>query len=308
MTEDRTPRTPLTSGVALTAFLVAAGRAVDTHRSDALIDDPYAEAFVLAADLPVPMQVRPTEPVDGSEEESWQMMSGYMGVRTKFFDDALLRAAHRGCRQVVLLASGLDSRAYRLDWPAGTRVFELDQPAVLDFKDSVLKEERAVARSDHRSIRVDLREDWATALLRAGFDTDAPTAWLAEGLLPYLPAQAQQSLLSTVDALSAPGSFWGLEEFMIITSGLSDPVYQRIAARFGLQVLAEVLHDDDRPHPTSWLRQQGWAVDARLAREVARSYGRQLDPMTDRINGPVELIAAEKGSPRVLAPTAPDAS
>jgi methyltransferase (TIGR00027 family) len=298
MDNDPSSRTALTSGVALTAFLVAAGRAVDTHRTDALINDPYAEALVLAGDLPTPLQVRPTVPVDGSEEESWQMMSGYMGVRTRFFDQVTLDAVGRGCRQVVILASGLDTRAYRLDWPEGTRVFEVDQPAVLDFKESVLQEQGAVARCRHQSIRMDLRGDWATALLDTGFDTDVPTVWLTEGLLPYLPAQSQQHLLGAVDALSAAGSRWGIEDFMMITSRLNDPVYLRIAARFGLQVLADVLHDDDRDDPAAWLHEHGWTVVARTARDVAADYGRQLDPMTLRINGSVGLITAEKAPAR----------
>jgi len=129
-----------------------------------------------------------------------------MAVRTKFFDEFFLSAAAAGVRQVVILASGLDSRAYRLDWPAGMVVYEIDQPEVIAFKSQTLAGQGAAPTCDRRTVAIDLRNDWATALRDAGFDPDAPTAWSAEGLLGYLPPDAQDRLLDTITDLSAPGS------------------------------------------------------------------------------------------------------
>ena len=191
----------IVSSVGLTALVVAAGRSVDTHRRDGLISDPYAERFVAAAEPPTPLPTRPVTPRSDSEDELWQMMSGYMGVRTRFFDEFFDAAGRAGIRQAVILAAGLDARAQRLEWAPGTTLFEVDQPAVLAFKDEVLGEAPGGGRPrcDRRTVAVDLRDDWTGALGGAGFDPSAPTAWLAEGLLPYLPAEAQEALLEAVD-------------------------------------------------------------------------------------------------------------
>lgn len=127
-------------------------------------------------------------------------------LRTRFFDDYLLRTRAAGCAQVVLLAASLDTRAYRLPWPTGTRLFELDLPGVLDFKELILHEAAATARVERIAIPVDLRADWSSPVGAAGLDAAEPTAWLCEGLLIYLSASEADRLLTTVSDLSAPGS------------------------------------------------------------------------------------------------------
>ena len=119
-------------------------------------------------------------------------MNSYQAVRTHFFDEFFTTAAEAGITQVVILASGLDSRAYRLAWPAGTTVYEIDQPKVLEYKAATLAEHGAQPSADRREVPIDLRQDWPKALREAGFDDAAPTAWLAEGLLMYLPGDAQE--------------------------------------------------------------------------------------------------------------------
>lgn len=294
MADSRFEQWDIVSSVGLTALVVAAGRSVDTHREDGLISDPYAEAFVEAAAPPHPLPTRPTTPRDDSEDEAWQMMSGYMGTRTRYFDEFFAAATGEGgIRQVVILAAGLDTRAQRLDWPEGTVLYEVDQDAVLTFKDMVLDGQGAVARCDRRAVHVDLRDDWPAALEAAGFDASAPTAWLTEGLLPYLPADAQQALLDAVDARSAPGSRWAVEDFTNIGQQLSDPVFRRVAASMGVD-MAELIHTDDRPDPAAVLRERGWTTDASVAIEVAKSYGRDLDPLTQRLNGQSTLLSATR--------------
>jgi methyltransferase (TIGR00027 family) len=281
------------SSVGLTALVVAAGRAVDTHRPDGLISDPYAESFVAAANPPRPLPVRPTEPKDDSDDETWQMMSGYMGTRTRFFDEYFAAASEAGIRQVVILAAGLDTRAMRLDWAPDTTVFEVDQDLMIEFKDQVLEAEGAAPRCDRRTVRVDLRDDWPTALRAAGFDPTAPTAWLTEGLLPYLPPEAQDALMRAIDERSAPGSQWAIEDFTNIGQQMADPAFRRIAANFGVD-MTQLIWTDERPDPAAWLREQGWTTDISQAVDVAKSYGRVLDGLTQRLNGQSFLVVAHK--------------
>ncbi|HEV7626348.1 MAG TPA: SAM-dependent methyltransferase, partial [Streptomyces sp.] len=197
----------IVTGVGLTALAVAAGRAAETNRSDALMTDPYASRLVAAAQPSAPFPVSADSAgTSGIDDDLWISASDYVGLRSRVFDDFFLRASADGITQVVILASGLDTRPYRLSWPSGTVCFELDQPAVLDFKSEVLKEEGATPGCDHRLIPIDLRQDWGAALEAAGFDASRPTAWLAEGLLPYLPPEAEIQLLQEVSRLSAPGT------------------------------------------------------------------------------------------------------
>ncbi|GAA4807752.1 class I SAM-dependent methyltransferase [Actinomycetospora chlora] len=287
----------IVSSVGLTALVVAAGRSVDTHRPDALISDPYAERFVEAAAPPTPLPTRPVPPRDGSEGELWQMMSGYMGVRTRFFDEFFAAAGRAGVRQAVILAAGLDARAQRLAWAAGTTLYEIDQPAVLAFKDDVLDGAGGQARCDRRVVAVDLRDDWPGALDAAGFDRAAPTAWLAEGLLPYLPAAAQDALLAAVDERSAPGSRIAIEDFTNLGDQLGDPGFRRVAQDIGVD-MASLIHTDDRTDPGDALAARGWDVRAHRATDVAAGWGREFDPLTQRLNGRSSFLVAQRDGQR----------
>ena len=290
MTDSTYEQWDIVSSAGLTALVVAAGRAVDTHREDGLISDPYAEKFVEAANPAKPLPTRPTVPTDDSEDQTWQMMSGYMGTRTRFFDEYFATAGADGVRQVVILAARLDTRPYRLDWPAGTTVFEVDQSAVLDFKDEVLAREGATARCDRRRVAVDLRDDWAGALEAAGFDATRPTAWLAEGLLPYLPAETETALLEAVSTRSAVGSHIAVEDFTNITQQLADPAFRRISGAIGVE-MSDLLFTDARPDPAAWLTERGWQVRSDVALDVAKNWGRTLDALTERLNGQSSLMA-----------------
>ena len=283
----------ITSSVGVTALGVASGRAMETHRDDGLVEDPWAEAFVEAADMPVEM---PTRPVD---DETWASASTYIGVRSRFFDDYFTRAVDAGLRQVVILASGLDTRAQRLTWPEGTRVFEIDQRAVLDFKDAVLAEQDAPTAgggAERVLVRVDLRQDWPAALRDAGFDPAAPTAWLAEGLLPYLPAQAEAELFARVHELSAPGSRIAVEHFgESIAAVGDDEEFATMSARWGMDV-RELFFDDARDRtPEQRLDDGGWTVTGSSAADLARSYGRPLEPERERVFGSVVLLEGRLG-------------
>jgi methyltransferase (TIGR00027 family) len=180
--------------VASTGLLVAAIRANESTREDRLFNDPYAEKLagetgraILAAAI-----------TEAGEQSTVQIV-----VRTRFLDDALLRATG-ATRQVVILAAGMDARAYRLPWPDGTTVYELDQPAVIDAKADILADDQPRCR--RVAIGVDLANDWPAALRAGGFDPQRPTTWLIEGLLQYLDASAVRTMFDRVNALSAAGS------------------------------------------------------------------------------------------------------
>ncbi|OBJ50617.1 SAM-dependent methyltransferase [Mycobacterium sp. 1423905.2] len=206
----------LATSVGATATMVAAARAIATNADNALIDDQYAEPLVRAVgiDFFTRWITGDLAAADVDDEESgWKLehMPDAMAARTRFFDSFFQDAASAGIRQAVILASGLDARAYRLAWPADMIVFEVDQPQVIDFKTTTLQSLGAAPKADLRTVAIDLRQDWPQALIDAGFDTAAPTAWIAEGLLGYLPPDAQDRLMDNITALSAPGSRLAVE-------------------------------------------------------------------------------------------------
>jgi methyltransferase (TIGR00027 family) len=201
----------LATSVGATATMVAAARAVATKADNPLINDQFAEPLVRAVgvDFLTRWAAGELAGVDVDDADStWKLhqMPDAMAVRTRFFDAFFHEATQAGVRQAVILASGLDARAYRLDWPADMTVFEVDQPEVIAFKTQTLAELGASPTTDRRTVAIDLRNDWPAALTEAGFDRSQPTAWIAEGLLGYLPPEAQDRLLDNISALSADGS------------------------------------------------------------------------------------------------------
>jgi methyltransferase (TIGR00027 family) len=270
----------ITELVGATALGVAAARAVETAGPEPLIRDEFARPLVSSAG---PAWARLADPelgwLDGDEhgQRVHRLGVDYQAVRTHFFDEYFGNAVGAGIRQVVLLAAGLDSRAYRLDWPASTTVYEIDQPKVLEYKTEILASHGASPTAERRPVPVDLREDWPAALAAAGFDRGQPTAWLAEGLLPYLPSDAQDRLFEMVTALSAPGSRIAVEAFGLNSRGNTQR-WQRMRERLGLDVNVEALtyHEPDRSDAAAWLRDHGWQVDGVNNREEMARLGRPV--------------------------------
>lgn len=271
----------IVTSVGSTAVMVAAARAVETGAADPLIRDEFARVLVTAAGPAWARLASPDLDWIGDDEHgrrSHRLACDYQAVRTHFFDEYFSGATGAGIRQVVILAAGLDSRAYRLNWPAGTTVYEIDQPAVLHYKTSTLESAGAAPTATRRPIAVDLREDWPAALTAAGFDRSQPTAWLAEGLLPYLPADAQNRLFDMVAALSAPASQIAVEEFNLNPANEARRQAVRRARlarmqRLGLDINVEALtyNDTDRADAAQWLTEHRWQVHAvKNADEMAR--------------------------------------
>ncbi|MEU5429244.1 SAM-dependent methyltransferase [Streptomyces olivoreticuli] len=267
----------IVSGIGITALAVAVGRAVETVRPDALARDPYAARFLEEARPPAPLPTTVAEALAMEGQPDWSAIAGYLAVRTRAFDDFFQRAVDAGVTQIVLLASGLDTRPFRLPWPENTVAYEIDQPQVLDFKMRVLRKYGATTACDHRPVPVDLRHDWAAALEKAGFDRSRPTAWLAEGLLPYLPPKAEDDLFHEIHRLSAPGSRLAVEYI-----GDVQEVLDSYAAGHHAQPpdadISSVLHTDRRPAPGARLSALGWETRDVPAVEAAEGYGRPLDP------------------------------
>jgi len=281
----------IATSVGATAVMVALARAAETASADPLIQDQFAEPLVSTPELEgVREQVAAwwtPEPDDEWEEEAVDSrhMIDYQAVRTHFFDAHFADAARSGIRQVVILAAGLDSRAYRLDWPADTVVYEIDLPKVLEYKSTTLADHGAKPIADRRPVPVDLRHDWPGALREAGFDATRPTAWLAEGLLPFLPAAAEESMFASVDRLSAPGSRIAVEIF-----GTDDE--RRREAQVKWEELRAKraargqdtsfnpfdlwFNEEGRPDCADWFAAHGWGTKTVNARDEALRLGRAL--------------------------------
>jgi methyltransferase (TIGR00027 family) len=291
----------ITDSVGATALGVAASRAAETAQDHPLIRDDFAGLLVSAAGEAWARLAGRSLDWLGDDEYGRRMHTvarDYQAVRTHFFDEYFTEAADAGVRQVVILAAGLDSRAYRLDWPSGTTVFEIDQPKVLEYKSATLDAHGAVPKANRHAVAVDLPDDWPSVLTAAGFDRREPTGWLAEGLLPYLPAEAQDRLFEMLTLLSAPGSRVAVEAFSLDTWQLSDQRRtawrqrtERMRNRLGLDLDVETLtyRDADRADAAQWLTEHGWSV-----RPVASG-----DEM-DRLGRPVPDDLAEDGVAGVL--------
>lgn len=267
----------LASSVGATATGVAASRAMASRGDDALLADPLAEPLVRAVGVDVFNRMLDGElaAVDDPLFNP-QAMNEQIAVRTRYYDDFLTEATAAGVRQAVILAAGLDTRAYRLDWPAGTVVYEVDQPEVIGFKTRTLADLDAAPTAEHRTVGIDLRADWPTALRDAGFDPTLPTAWIAEGLLVYLPPEAQDRLFDNITGLSAPGSRLATEHIPS-TISFTDERAKELTARWqklGMNIdMSELIYDGDRNIVTDYLAGHGWQVIARPARELYDANG-----------------------------------
>ena len=265
----------LASSVGATATMVAAARAVASRGPDALIDDPYAEALVRAVGVEYFVKLLDGEiTLEADNAAMLQAVTDTMAVRTRFFDDFFLAS---DLPQAIILASGLDARAYRLPWPTGSVVYEIDQPEVIEFKTRTLADLGASPAAELRTVAVDLRDDWPRALRDRGFDPQTPTAWIAEGLLIYLPPDAQDRLFDNITALSAPSSRLATEYHPDAGAriGASSARMSEEWRRHGLDLdMADLFYDGERNPVVDYLRERGWEVEARGRPDMFAHYGR----------------------------------
>jgi methyltransferase (TIGR00027 family) len=297
----------ITESVGATALAVAAARAAETESAQPLVRDPFARIFLDAAGEGT-WSMFDRSAIVGLDPElaaQLQALRDFVVSRTAFIDDFFGAAADAGIRQVVILAAGLDARAWRLTWPAGTRVYELDQPKVLDFKSSTLRAHGAAPTAPRIEVPVDLRQDWPTALRQAGFDPQAPTAWSVEGLLRYLPSQAQDLLFERIHEMSAVGS-------RIVANAPTDDALdpersarerelgERLRATLGTQVgiqppnVADLSYPEERTDVTKWLAEHGWETSTATVPEVVTRYLRGSDETCETSPIPSFYISARR--------------
>jgi methyltransferase (TIGR00027 family) len=273
----------ITNGVGATALGVAYARAHENTSEPPLFVDPHAQQFI-----------------DAAAERGWHpslamagrftRIAGYAAARTRWFDEFFIAAGANGIDQAVILAAGLDARAWRLPWTSSSVVYELDQPLVLAFKAEVLDRHsvRPVAR--YVPVAIDLRQDWPKALQDSGFDPSEPTAWSAEGLLPYLPAAGQELLFERIQQLSALGSRIGVEAF---GADFFDPEYiaaRRDAMRAARDEagepegpdIADLWFIEERDEVADWLTAHGWQTTSVTAPDLMKRYHRDVSDVTPR--------------------------
>lgn len=276
------------TSVGSTALFVAAARALEARKPTALAVDPYAEAFCRAAGGDWAKLLDGQAPDHKLHTPDFgQYFVNYQGARTKYFDTVCQRAIQAGVRQVVIPASGLDSRAYRLDWLPGTVLFELDRPLVHEFKRQVLATGTTAAavpaspRATRREIAVDLRDDWESALPAHGFDPTQPTVWIVEGLLMYLPGEALSRLYTAIARLSAPGSFAAIEQM----AAHSDVVLNQMIADASergetrdLEFLS-LIYNQRRDEAATWFHCHDWQVERTELLDLLTTHGRPTPPV-----------------------------
>lgn len=301
----------ITHSVGATALGVAAARAAETESDNPLISDPFARVFLDAAGEGMwsiytdPELLAKAVEIEPDVQTRIQLMIDFMATRTAFFDEFFLAAADSGVRQVAILAAGLDARTWRLPWPDGTVVYELDQPKVLEFKSNTLREYGAHPTAQLVNVPIDLREDWPKALQEAGFDASRPCAWSAEGLVRYLPAQAQDLLFERAHSLSVEGSRLASN---VPGAGFTEPELvrrqredmQRMRAVAAKLVKAEITDYDDLWYPEertavdSWLREHGWDVSTATFSELMARYGRSVPQGAEDLMPPTLYVSAQR--------------
>jgi methyltransferase (TIGR00027 family) len=282
----------LATSVGATATMVAAARAVATKADNPLINDPFAEPLVRAVGIGFLARWANGD-INAADidvaDDAWglQRMADLMSARTRYFDAFFRDAMAAGVRQAVILASGLDARAYRLAWPAGVTVFEIDQPEVVQFKHATLADLDAQPTADVVAVPIDLRHEWPTALRAAGFDADRPSAWIAEGLLAFLPPDAQDRLLDNITEISAPGSRLAAEIFVNRPNENGEPAADIVATAgrrwraHGFDVeLADLRYDVERNDVAAYLDSHGWHTAVRTLNQLFADNGLPEIPPT----------------------------
>jgi methyltransferase (TIGR00027 family) len=283
----------LATSVGATATMVAAARAIAPRAEHPLIDDQFAEPLVRAVgvDFFTRWVTGELSAADVDDHESaWKLehMPAAMAARTRFFDAFFHEATQAGIRQAVILASGLDARAYRLDWPARMTVFEVDQPEVIEFKTATLAGLGAAPTADRRPVAVDLRVDWPAALVDAGFDREQPTAWIAEGLFGYLPPEAQDRLLDNITALSAHGSRLASEavpDMAEVDVERAHEMMRKATAKWrehGFELeFADLGYQGERNDVAAYLDQLGWRSSGIRMSQLLADNGLTAIPQTN---------------------------
>jgi methyltransferase (TIGR00027 family) len=272
-------------GVTTTARWAAAQRARESQRPDCLFSDLLASSL---AGQEGTTALELSEKVNPRHAET----AAYIAIRVKFLDDFMVQLASEDIRQVVLLAAGMDARAFRLGWPAETSVYELDHPELLEMKAEILNREGAEAACRRVVLGADLRQDWAACLEQAGFHPSEPSIWILEGLLYYLPEESVHRMFQQISKLAAKGS--GLGADLVSQSTLTSPWMQAALNQMEKSGFAWKFGTDD---PEGFFERYGWNAEVRQLGEEGASFGRWKSPVVPRTQKELPrtfLVAAHK--------------
>jgi methyltransferase (TIGR00027 family) len=289
----------IVNSVGYTALVAAGWRALHAASPQPLVRDQYAKHFVAAS---ADRYLTGLLASPGTSEGAG-VLPRLNGVQVRFFDEFFRSASDGGVRQAVIIAAGLDCRAYRLAWPVNVTVFEVDQPKVLDFKARVLAELGASPTARRQEVAADLRDDWPIPLRASGFDIEKPTAWSLEGVLPFLTGAAQDVLFTRIDQLSAPGSklaagAFGSQFDKVELSALEE-TYPGVSPTAAVDFSGLIYDRDNRTNPADWLAEHGWTIDdVSTNPELQAGYGgtvREVDQQVDSIIHS-QYITATRGS------------
>jgi methyltransferase (TIGR00027 family) len=286
------------TGVGSTAVIVAAMRAEEARSPAPLVRDQFAELLISAPELRELRETMDAQWASSPEhQQDYRRLVSYHAVRTHFFDRFCTESSAAGIEQFVILAAGLDSRAYRLGWRRGTTVYELDMPDVLAYKSAALALHHSEPSTARVPVGIDLRMDWPLALRKHGFDATRPTAWLLEGLLPFLDPPAQHAIFGQLNGLSAPGSRVGAEDYSGV--GLRQAIANQgdggsSAGTSGLE-LGDLWSDDADANCAVWFGARGWHSEVLDSRRESERLGRPV-PSLLRHGDPVfsNFITADK--------------
>jgi methyltransferase (TIGR00027 family) len=285
------------TSVGSTALFVAAARALEARKPDPAAVDPYAEVFCRAVGGEWADLLDGSAPDHPLKTEFGDCFVDFQAVRTRYFDNYFEAAAAVGVRQIVLLAAGLDARAYRLQWPDGTVVFELDQPRVLEFKRETLAAQGIEPAAERTEVAIDLRNDWPQALRDSGFDPAKPSAWIAEGLLIYLPAAAQHQLFAGIDSLAAPGSHLAVEESVPLDADAFAAKREEELAGDIDRTFFTLVYNEQHAPAKEWFGSRGWWPATTPLPFQLRSLGRRVpapDSDAGLMTGNISLVSAIK--------------
>jgi methyltransferase (TIGR00027 family) len=288
----------LATSVGATATLVAAARATASRQIDPIISDPFAAPLVRAAGVELFARLATGELEFADIGSGW--LPDFFGVRTRFFDRYFLASMSAGIRQAVIVASGLDSRAYRLALPTDTVIYEIDQPEVIAFKDSILSALGVEPAAELRTVGADLRYDWPSALQQKGFDHAKPTAWMLEGLMiGYLPCEAQNRMLDQISALSAPGSQMTADH-LPADSGSVGSIVMSLAEQWrqhGFDIdFKNLTYPHDHNDADGYLQALGWHTTAYCLTDLLLDAGVPAGSIDTGPSGPgaVHYLTAER--------------
>ncbi len=244
-----------------TAMWIAAYRAQESDRPDAVFKDPLARklagprGFAMVATTPYT-----------------DAMAFAMVARTTAIDRLILSAIQKGVDTVINLGAGLDTRPYRMRLPSTLPWIEVDFPDTISYKNEVLKNDHPVCKL--RRIACDLSHDEERRTLFAKLGGETKNALIiTEGVIGYLTNEQAEKL--SQDLYSIPSfRYWIMDysQGRLRKNRMSGKLKKKL-------IHAPLQFTDERP--LQFFGRQGWRVNEnihildeadRIGRKLPRSF------------------------------------